>query len=231
MVTEDKLELVSIISELSKVRKLFHSEADFQFALAWEIHKNPGTKVRLEKKMTLPNQNDDEDDKNLYIDIWVEFNRKKYGIELKYKTKKVDIELDGERYILKEQAAQDFARYDYLKDVHRLEEFKEKKQIDKINIGYAVFLTNDHLYWGKSKRADTANDKDFRIYEGRTIAGGKDLSWRHKDEKTKKIIEGPSDFVKKNPRRKGKILLKQDYKIKWQIYNEEGHFKYLLLGI
>jgi len=201
MVTEDKLELVSIISRLSKERKLFHSEADFQLALAWEIHKNPGVKVRLEKHMTLP-----KDEKNLYLDIWVKFNGKKYGIELKYKTKKIDIELDGESYSLKGQAAQDFARYDYLKDVHRLEEFKEKKQIDKIDIGYAVFLTNDPIYWGKGKEKDP-NDKDFRIYEGRTIAGGKGLSWRHKDEEIKKIIEGPSDFVKNNLVGKGKYFL------------------------
>jgi hypothetical protein len=39
----------SFIKSLSKNRKIFVSEADFQFALAWEIKQNmPQAEVRLE---------------------------------------------------------------------------------------------------------------------------------------------------------------------------------------
>ena len=40
-----------LMVELSKERRLFHSEADFQHALAYLIHqKYPNTQIRLEKK-------------------------------------------------------------------------------------------------------------------------------------------------------------------------------------
>jgi len=233
MVTEDKLELVSIISELSKVRKLFHSETDFQLALAWEIQeihkKHRDVKVRLEKKM-LTSQNADKDDKNLYIDIYVEFKGKKYGVELKYKTKKLGVVIDDESYNLREQNAQDFARYYYLKDVSRLEEFKEKKQID---IGCAVFLTNDNLYWSDGKKKDPY-DKDFRINEGRIIGKEAKLRWRHKDPKSGEF--GPSKNTVKQGAGKD-INIKQEYYCKWQQYSEleeannNNIFKYILLII
>jgi len=42
-------DLASVMYELSVVRPVFHSEADFQHALAWQIHKqNSALKIRLE---------------------------------------------------------------------------------------------------------------------------------------------------------------------------------------
>ena len=58
---------INIIHEfrknLAKYRKIFHSEADFQHALAWQIHKEmPDCKIRLEFK---PNPR-----VNMSVDIW-----------------------------------------------------------------------------------------------------------------------------------------------------------------
>ena len=45
------LDIHGLMSKLRKRRPIFHSEADFQHALAWEIHlANPSHQVRLEFK-------------------------------------------------------------------------------------------------------------------------------------------------------------------------------------
>jgi len=55
--------LQKVIHLLSKERPLFHSEADFQHALAWAIHKNyPDVEVRLEKREVI-------NGKEIYFDI------------------------------------------------------------------------------------------------------------------------------------------------------------------
>jgi len=92
--------------------------------------------------------------------------KKNIGLmELKYKTKSAEVVINGERFKLKNQSAQDTGRYDFLKDVSRLEDC-----VDKLPnaIGYAIFLTNDPLYWNFPRKTDT-EDKDFRLYEGRIV--------------------------------------------------------------
>src|SRR5580693_223840 len=43
------MQIETIIQSLRKQRSIFHSEADFQHALAWELHlDNPSAHVRLE---------------------------------------------------------------------------------------------------------------------------------------------------------------------------------------
>lgn len=43
------MDLIFPLSQLRNQRKIFHSEADFQFALAWGIQKYyPEAKIRLE---------------------------------------------------------------------------------------------------------------------------------------------------------------------------------------
>ena len=100
-----------VLKELSGERKLFHSEADFQFALAWKIQqKYTDAKVRLEYCMNLNKQ-------AMHIDMVVFLGEKIIPIELKYKTIRCDeINIDGETYILKNHGAQDMGRYDFVKD-------------------------------------------------------------------------------------------------------------------
>lgn len=81
-----ELSIEKVLRDLFKDRPIFHSEADFQFALAWRIKEQYSkAKIRLEMRS-------DNFDKKEYIDILVELNGKKYPIELKYKTKKLDTE-------------------------------------------------------------------------------------------------------------------------------------------
>ena len=124
------MNLEEILKNLIKDRPLFHSEADFQFALAWQIKKKyQDADIRLEYPI--------EDEGRKYVDILVDG---KYLIELKYKTRELNGSYDGESYNLKEQGAQDHARYDFIKDISRIETFDINPSF---NQGYVIFLTND----------------------------------------------------------------------------------------
>jgi len=101
-----------ILRKLSKERPVFHSERDFQHALAWKIHEQyPDMNVRLEKRIEL-------DGKEIYVDIYLQDKEKNVVIiELKYKTKSLEIVVNGEIFKLKDQFAQDISRYDFIKDI------------------------------------------------------------------------------------------------------------------
>ena len=88
------LNMKSILKLLSDQRPIFHSEADFQHLLAWEIREHyPDCKIRLETKIHGKNT-------KVYLDILVDYKGKKYAIELKYKTLSFDYVIDGEEFSL-----------------------------------------------------------------------------------------------------------------------------------
>jgi hypothetical protein len=128
----------TIIKELQKERPVFHSEADFQHAVAWEIHRHhPTSAVRLEVDRGTAEQRE-------HLDILVKDSDRTCAIELKYKTRKLDTVFGGERFHLRNHGAQDIGRYDFIKDIVRFERFV----IGNANsVGYAIFLTNDDSYW------------------------------------------------------------------------------------
>lgn len=199
-----------VLQDLFKDRPIFHSEADFQFALAWKIKEfYSGAKIRLEMRS-------DNFDKKEYIDILVELDNKKYPIELKYKTKGLNMEWETEKFNLSNHGAQDIGRYDFIKDVVRIENF-----IKDDSIGYAILLTNDSYYWKATPRAEKAGYAQFRLDEKREELKGF-LDWGDNiSEGTKK---GREDVLK----------LKHKYNLKWEdIKNKEikDLFRYLLLEI
>ena len=130
--------MTETLNALRTKRKLFSSEADFQFALAWTIKElYPHVEVRLEWIPVDYNP-------NIYIDIVVFEDDDLIPIELKYKTKKTDKVVGGERFVLKNQSATDLGRYDFLKDIQRIEFIKQ--HFMSFKEGYAVLLTNDPNY-------------------------------------------------------------------------------------
>ena len=205
------LPIDKIMESLSKKRSIFHSEADFQHALAWELHEKWCKKasIRLEYKVG-------EEGERKYVDIWVKGDKYTYAIELKYKTKSCIIREKGEEYNLLNQSAQDIGRYDYLKDVQRLEQIRAKR--GKV-IGYAIFLTNDRLYWDEPKRSGTV-DEMFRIHHGRKLQGM--LKW------------GPRASKGTMKGRIPAIVIRNNCLLKWADYgkgNISEEFKYLLVTV
>ena len=102
--------LLGIIDRLSSLRPIFNMEADFQFALGWEIQKKfPDWSVRFEHKPTNLKG-------RIFVDLWIKGDQT-FAIELKYKTRRLDVNVKGESFNLLDQSAQDIGRYDFLKDI------------------------------------------------------------------------------------------------------------------
>ncbi len=157
-------------------------------------------------------------DNRVYLDIWVADKDDILAIELKYKTRRLRIKVGNETFDLLNQSAQDTGRYDFLKDIQRLEQVI----LGQSNIvSYAIFLTNDSAYWKLSRDSQTV-DASFRIHQGRILTG--ELRWGSGASRgTMKAREEP-------------IFIKGVYKLNWQDYSEPnekpyGKFKYLLAEV
>lgn len=105
-----------------------------------------------------------------------------------------------------------------MKDIEKLERVTETRP----NVhGYAILLTNDHLYWQPSRRINVA-DEAFHISEGYRLQGT--LAW--KEHVGAGTAEGREDA----------IHLMVTYKMVWQPYlsagdKKNGEFKILLVKV
>lgn len=186
------LDITKLMNDLASARPLFHSEADFQLALGLCIRDaRPDERVRMEYKPFL--------DERMYLDIWLP--RTGVALELKYQTRKLYTSHEGEAFDLRDQGAQDIRRYDFLKDIQRLEKLLESK---KAETGFAVLLTNDHSLWTQPSDRGTI-DAAFRIHEGQTVTGT--MAWSEE--------ASPGGI---GARRKEPIRLKGSYDLHWQDY-------------
>jgi len=201
----------TVMENLSKKRPIFHSEADFQHALAWEIHKQlPESAIRLERRYSKGN-------KRIYFDIWIDYKGETIIIELKYKTKEVSVEIDNEKFNLRNHGAWDLGRYDFIKDISRLEKIVLS---NKNKTGYAIFLTNDNSYWEDPLKEPETIDRNFRIHSGKDIKGN--LKW----------VGGSPGTIKN----RNSIKIRGNYKIDWNGYskqkvNQYGLFKYVVIPV
>ena len=150
-----------MLKGLSERRPVFHSEADFQLALAWYLHEMiPNCQVRLEFK---PFQSE-----KMYLDIWL--HTLGIAMELKYVTRELKLKQEGENFVLRNQLAQDTRRYDFIRDISRLE--KVVCGLEPAKTGFAVLLTNDPSYWRVPRQGwEGMSDAAFRIHEGKTVKG------------------------------------------------------------
>lgn len=196
---EQAFDLKQALSALAAERPMFHSEADFQHALAWVLHeRHPEAKVRLEYKPAKLLE-------KTYIDIWVEDQGTIYAIELKYKTRALQATVGGEQFNLLSQSAQDQGRYDFCRDINRVETLAK---IYPGLTGLAVFLTNDPSYWRTSGR-DGNVDGAFRLHEEVILKGT--LEWAsHASDGTKGGRVKP-------------ICLAGEYAVKWLPYTKCGN--------
>lgn len=185
------IELVML--ELGKRFTLFHSEDDFKFQLAWIIKEMyPMVIVNLERKLR-PDLSD-------RTDLVVSDTNLQVPIELKYKTTKLDAVINAERFILKYQGARDYARYDFLRDISRIESLV--RSIDSIIEGYAIIITMDQSIL-KEAQLNT-NAASFPIHQGNTIHGNYSFAEKAKE---------------KNLARSRTLSIKGKYQMKWYEYS------------
>ena len=204
------VDIEKLMKELARDRSVFHSEADFQHALGWQIHRaNPGHAVRFEYKPRA--------ELAMYVDLWLATAG--VVVELKYRTRKLECEVGGEPFLLRDQAAGPPSRYSFLKDVQRLENFVST--VPDVRSGLAVFLTNDAAFWKEPSRRNLV-DSEFRLHEGRRVAG--EMAWS----------ERASDGTKKG--REAPIRLTGGYRLRWRDYAGVGlgrhaRFRYLAIRV
>ncbi len=160
------INISQVLTSLASQRPVFHSEADFQHAFAWEIHRQlPAASIRLEFPLQLQGN-------SIHLDIWATQKKLALAVELKYKTRALSVRVGDEKFTLTDQSAQDLGRYDFMKDTQRLEKIVARPSPN--TVGYAILLTNDSAYWARSRNSQTV-DADFRIEEGRIVHG--ELKW------------------------------------------------------
>ena len=166
---------------LAQKRPVFHSEADFQHAFAWELREQGmADRIRLEYRPSL--------DPRISIDLWAEQDGNPIAVELKYPTKRLVGDIRGERFDLKNHGAQDITRYDICKDITRVEALCDAGEVA---LGVSITLTNDPAYWTLGRR-DTI-DEQFRLHDGRELRG--QLRWAQRAGKgTIKGRELPLDI-------------------------------------
>lgn len=201
-------ELQALMRGLAAVRPVFHSEADFQHAVAWELHRrHPEASIRLERQV-LP---------ALYLDLSVTVAGRTTAIELKYATRRFAIDVGGEHFQLRDHSAHDVRRYDVIKDIVRVERVVGERAADD---GFVILLTNDAGYWREGARATTA-DASFRLHDGRTIRGS--LAW---------AASAGAGTIKG---REVELSLLSEYVTSWRDYSRlegsAGVFRYLAIEV
>jgi len=203
------LDLSNVMHRLAQTRPVFHSEADFQHALAWQLHTDhPDARIRPEYPFFAG--------KKMYLDIWYELNRRPTAIELKYPTKRTSITTTAnERFDLVQHGAQDVTRYDIVKDVVRVEQV-----IDAVpkSAAAAIVLTNDPSFWNPSPKVVPTIDAAFRIHEGQVLHGS--CAWA--ENAGPGTTRGRTEILKVRGR----------YPIKWQDYSTSderlGRFRFVI---
>lgn len=204
------MDIFLTLTDLARERPIFSSEADFQHALAWQLHlQDQGAKIRLEHRPSST---------RMYLDIVVESDNKRTAIELKYKTRKLDVTVNGETFRLADQGAQDCGKYDVLKDIERLERIVDGEQFHE---GYMVFLTNDPHYFTSREEDNETVDRQFRLTEERVLTG--ELKWSE--------AAGPGTIKG----REEPIRLSGQYAVNWKPYSQMdapyGEFRMLIVRV
>jgi hypothetical protein len=203
-----RLDIASLLGDLAVIRPVFHSEADFQFALAWQIRLSYDVNVRLE---THPRP---------YVNLDVQLDWPDgyhTAIEVKYKTRLWVGDVAGEHFALKDQGANDIGGYDFLKDVARVEDFAA---VAPGWDGLAVMITNLATYWNPASHGRETNADAFRLSEGRAVAG--EMKWRK--------VGGTQ------AQRPGTIRLRSAYTLHWTPYSRvdssaAGTFRSLVVPV
>lgn len=202
------INVLGMLRSLARLRPVFHSEADFQFAFAWHLREqHPNWDVRLE---TRPKP-------GVHLDLLISDPASGHGlaVELKYLTAVWEGTVEGEAFALLNQGAQDIRCYDCVKDVGRLEGIVGL--IPNMN-GLAVVLANEPSYWNSPSHGRPTNASQFRLHEGTEFTGRR--TW------------GPNTGAGTMRNREDPIDLRGRYTCRWKDYSElpgrRGRFRVLV---
>lgn len=201
---------------LESRKEIFANERDLQMHLALYLERS-NNYDNVEVEYYVPKSELSPEyiwNSEMKVDIVVCKDGKFVPIELKYKTKEIK---NGSLYrfgedckgiqIVKNQAAQNISKYDFWKDVRRLEILKKK--FKNIHGGICLFLTNDSSY--QNQTSENAKCKNFSIAP--FLCHGKEMNWQ-------------GDAPKSRPN----FSLNREYYTRWVDYSETN-LSYTILTI
>jgi len=202
------MDMQSVMNELGKKRPVFHSEADFQFALAWMIQKkHPDVRIRLEYpylcKEPFYGKNKKAKTK-LNIDILIWQGDNVIPIELKYLTSKIskyEDKKNNEIFNVNSKGKK-WGRLDTLEDIARIEHFKNENA--NCEVGYSIMLTNDASY----EQNPPENDKIAKNLKLTGTIGGKYDYYGNADQRATVLINGnyQADWARYSPIHGEKVI-------------------------
>ena len=162
-------EVESDIREWLKVKSKqpFFNEKDMQLNLAQYLGEKNYTDIIVEYPLSIDDERmadylalwvSDVRNKRIYIDVIVEKEGQFVLVELKFKTRKdqINATLFGSDILMEfsNQGQINIAKYLFWKDVHRIELIKEAYQHIGIVGGVAVFMTNNTTYQNAQEGTD-----------------------------------------------------------------------------
>lgn len=211
-----------IAAFIASNKKLLFNERDFQTRLAVWLGQSDNSYDDISLEYYVPQATLEPDyiweQEQLRLDIVVEKDGEFVPVELKYKTKnarvslsRFGVKLEGLHEVMKNQGAQDHGRYDFWKDIRRIE--LVRKHFTNVKGGLAVFMTNDEAYT-KEPRA-MSNFHAFSMSAGTHPAR---KAWKAPESKS---AQNRPDFT-----------LERDYTIEWNTKTINGiTFYYCLTRI
>ncbi|MER7468489.1 hypothetical protein [Streptomyces sp. NPDC097981] len=155
--------LDEVLACLCARRPVFHSEADLQHSFALAVEEvAQDVRCRLE----VPVRGNDASE---YLDLLCLGPTGRTAVEFKYVTRQWSGTAGTplEEYALRGHNAPDVARRDFLRDVGRLERFCDREDQN----GLALIITNESSLWRPRQRRTPTRDEEFRIHDGRELAG------------------------------------------------------------
>lgn len=158
-----------VLDELRKRSKIFRNEDDLKQKLR-DVILDLYNNARVETEYRSPF------DVRKSIDIVLIRDNEYYPIELKYKKLAFKGIVDNIEYNLSTDNAQNENCYSALKDVERIEKFRDNEPLFKK--GYTIFLTNDLSYLNVPR--ENAEYKEFSIHENVVKTGT--LNWNRVDK-------------------------------------------------
>ena len=190
-------------------KELLFNERDFQMHLATFLRQTGHyDDVDVEYYVPLSELDGYIWNNELRMDVLVRKGEEFLPIELKYKTKTVRKRLfrfgesvAEEVEVMKNQGAQDLGKYDFWKDVRRIEIVRNRFR--NIKNGLAVFVTNDPMYVQRGR--DNSNHIKLSMDEG---SHDKEKHWLNKN----------SVCCKSNP----DFEVEKEYTIHWDSKDVEG---------
>ena len=235
--------MINSMSSLAQRRPVFHSEDDYKFELAQELAiQDNEFDVRLEKPKIIKMQkkNGIYINKRCPIDIILRKNNIEYPVELKYKTRESYYQIDDELFELTNHGACDTGRYNFRKDIYRVEQYLKNNPI--ADGGIVIFLTNESKYMDDVSEKDSL-DRNYSIHQNAKISKI-DKDWNYdalpckkyrfyKREKLYKNTDNGTLHWTSESEYFYKLNLFRSYKIIWREYSniENDIFSYILIEI